>query len=130
MRLKNDLGQYGNAIRDKVKHLVPGTLLDKVTLKVFIETNELLRSIEEQHKWSGQTALVEPPPESLDFDLKALERLGITHVDSLGHALDRHKDHITRAVQRCEQVDYGPEFCHAPQARMVSLDPRSAPLRG
>ena len=121
MRLKKELTDYGGNIRERVMMSTPGTPLDRITLKLFIETDNVLRQIEESIRWTGQTGLTDASPERLDKWVELLQFLGISHVDSLGSALERHQPHIIHAVNRCEQVDYGTSVCQSEEVRGWSV---------
>jgi ppGpp synthetase/RelA/SpoT-type nucleotidyltranferase len=112
MRLKNDLSAYSEEIRVKVKNAAPGVPLDKVTLEIFIKTNELLGSLEATYCQKNKMELL-PRTSSDDLELyvEHFKYLGVEHIDSLANVLERHKDHIAQGANRCEQVDYGPEIC-------------------
>ncbi len=117
MRLKNELTAYAKDVRNRVATSAPGVALDKITLALFVQTSELLRSIEAGNAWPGQPELSPASTDVLDQYVEHFKQLGVAHVDSLAAALERHKKHITSGMSRCQQVDYGPEYCNMPTER-------------
>jgi ppGpp synthetase/RelA/SpoT-type nucleotidyltranferase len=121
MRLKTDLATYSVTIVAKVKATAPGVALDKVTLRLFVETNTLLAWVEANHRWSGHSDLRPTSADVLEKYVQHFKGLGVDHIDSLANALERHKEHIVQGAARCEQVDYGPAYCNAPEEKGWSL---------
>ena len=114
MRLKSDLAHYASSLKDQVKMAAPGVPIDRVTLRLYLELNDLPNSIEAGVHWSGQTSLCEIDETQLDAHVKYLKALGVTHIDSLDGAFKRLKTHIEKTVRRCEQVDYGAGYLQRP----------------
>jgi putative GTP pyrophosphokinase len=111
MRLKKDLAEYVRQSQNGAGTVKPGTPLDRISLESFIQTNDLLRVTENAVHWSNEAGYVDVSPDNLDWYIKCLNTLGVTHVDSLAYALQRHQGLIPKAVNRCEEVDYGADFC-------------------
>jgi putative GTP pyrophosphokinase len=121
MRLKNDLSEYGRTIRQKLTNRTPGIPLDNVTLKMFIDTNSLLKVIEETSKWKNQTYLEDIEADGVDKYVKDLRQLGIESIDAIANALEAHKEHFSQAMRRCEAVDYGYDACGGVSVRGWSI---------
>jgi putative GTP pyrophosphokinase len=109
-RLKDSLSNYAREAKNRIEQHRPGVPLDYETLRLFVETNEQLRSLEKLYLPSHA-----PPraisPDTLNWLLEKLKLVGVDSIDALDQALKRHQQNIPKGDSRCAQVDYGRPYC-------------------